>query len=110
MKPRRHSPHVGPAVMLNRTSRSVGKSYRRPNALAVEVLGDAISACHLRRDKIALDAYTDRMYRPCPGLMIRKIGNNCIYKLFSDGRISHVPPNTHLFPTKATSASLHDRC
>ena len=43
----RHSPDVGPSIMLNRTPRSVGESYRRGNAVSLEVLRNAVGARYI---------------------------------------------------------------
>jgi len=71
--------------MLLGTARAVGESYLDPDARALKMLGYAISLRNIGRFEIAFDTDTNRMDGPCPRLMVREIGDHCIYKLLCKG-------------------------
>jgi hypothetical protein len=49
------------------------------------MLGYAISLRNIGRFEMAFDTDTDRMDGSCPRLMVREIGDHCIYKLLCKG-------------------------
>ena len=87
----RHSPDIGPSIMLLQTPQSVGESHRHVDGLSVEVFCDAVGARHVRRHELTLHAHADGVNRPPPGDRSRQIGNDGLDELLCYRCIDHAP-------------------